>query len=443
MLEALTVLVVLAVVLAIAVTANGRTASHPSSTRPADRPAPARGRADGPRDRPSDAPRSVAVPPAPPADGAPLEPVAIRLEPLPQGIAAVHTLSSFSRPGDEYTCDLAAQTCTCGDFRTRRRHFPVGDFARLCKHLRTLARTHRMITVADPALADRLNDVWGDRVLRGAMQAGDVVYLAYTFDGECINVLAKERRAGDPLGAHSGPYAHFGFSDARNGWSYGAGPEGAREVRRMVKTALWYQAREAATLPRALVEAIAADARRDAEEQERAQAAREAAFAQEDAERRRHPPCYVCQHPLSGPEHPSVGVTLVCARCEIANVVTTASGGTNRPERLSIYRRYDGDRRSGERGLVGELEVRFEAEVAALKAEKAAGQVTDAEYRSRRAKLTRNRDAEAARIEAAKRAELDPLLAEEKAITRRLTGPKARGKRTVAGATPPGAGAGA
>jgi hypothetical protein len=200
----------------------------------------------------------------------------------------------------------------------------------------------------------------------------------------------------------------------------------------MVKTALWYQAREAAAMPRAVVDAIAADAARDAEEEERAQAARLAECEREDADRRRHPPCYVCQQPLPGPENPPEGTALVCEQCEIVNVVTTTSGGTNRPERLAIYRRFDGDRRTGERGLVGELESRFEADVATLKAEKAAGRVTDVEYRARRAKLTRERNAEAERIEAAKRAELEPLLAEERAIQRRLRGPKPRAKRPAA-----------
>lgn len=40
-----------------------------------------------------------------------------------------------SESGEEYDIDLVKVTCTCRDFEYRRKHHPIGNEERLCKHL--------------------------------------------------------------------------------------------------------------------------------------------------------------------------------------------------------------------------------------------------------------------------------------------------------------------
>jgi hypothetical protein len=95
--------------------------------------------------------------------------------------------------------------------------------------------------------------------------------------------------------------------------------------------------------------------------------------------------CYVCTLGLDFPLGLPETIEVVCPRCGITNVLTQ-SGRTNRPERMAIYRKYDGDLYS-----------------------KATGGLINNSPSERRGELER-----------AKRAELDLLLKEEKEIRRNL-----------------------
>lgn len=130
--------------------------------------------------------------------------------------------------------------------------------------------------------------------------------------------------------------------------------------------------------------------------------------------------CYVCQLALSFPATRSAGVETTCPRCGIRNVLTT-SGRANRPERIAIYLKYDGDPYNrNQPSLRSKMEAAFASELEKLQTDRDRGVIDAAAYRSAYGRFSRRREKERTALERAKRDELDPLLKEEQAIRERL-----------------------
>ena len=71
--------------------------------------------------------------------------------------------------------------------------------------------------------------------VRGKLSSGQPVLIGYSCDDSWLDVYARKRRKGDRDGVYTGNYDCFGFNIERNGWSFGDGPPGAREIRSMLK----------------------------------------------------------------------------------------------------------------------------------------------------------------------------------------------------------------
>jgi len=54
--------------------------------------------------------------------------------------------------GDEYEVDVKNQTCTCKDFIYHRKNYDIGDYKRLCKHLRQLIDERELVLVSSKEL---------------------------------------------------------------------------------------------------------------------------------------------------------------------------------------------------------------------------------------------------------------------------------------------------
>lgn len=134
--------------------------------------------------------------------------------------------------------------------------------------------------------------------------------------------------------------------------------------------------------------------------------------------------CYVCHYPLEIPEKVEQGFSIKCPRCNIVNVVTK-SGTTNRPERLAIYRKYDGDLyNKSEKGLIKQLREQLEVEFQSIKAKKNSGEIDEKEYKHLYGQHYHHKEKMIAELEEQKRLELEPLWAEEAAIKEKLMGEK-------------------
>lgn len=364
------------------------------------------------RKRGNDA-RAPAIGPLPPL-AHPLEPVAITVQPVPPD-AEVVVVRSETRPGVRYSCDLHAIECTCPDFSERRRHFPPTDPTRLCKHLRRSALERGILTVDDPTALRLLRESFGGPMCRAMVNGGDTVYFAYAVDSEWVDVFVEKRKSGEALGNHSGPYERFGWSIEGHRWSYGEGPDGAREIRAILKHVEEWRRRAIAASPSGLLEAIAAAQ----EESDRRRAAEaEQSRIEEEA---RGTPCYVCEAALPVANDPPARSLVVCSVCGIRNVITQ-NGRANRPERLAIYHKYDGDPYDRTApSLVGEMEARFATEHEELRQQRKNGAIDDRQYKSLYGKLSRRRDAARLELALQKQQELEPLQHQEEAIRKSVT----------------------
>lgn len=151
----------------------------------------------------------------------------------------LQSVKSRSTPGLRYQVDTAQVTCTCPDFVERRTTFATNDLRRLCKHL---ARA------MSPLIDWGRSSEWGPVLLQGTraktnfvtgtLSSGAAVLIGSSPDDPWIDVYSRKRKKGDRGGVYTGDYDCFGFNVERNGWSFGDGPPGAREIRSMLKELL-------------------------------------------------------------------------------------------------------------------------------------------------------------------------------------------------------------
>jgi hypothetical protein len=317
-------------------------------------------------------------------------------------------------------CNIFLQTCNCRKFRFINYLFQLGDIARLCEHLRVLAYEKGLIQTDDNLLYELFLNIWKYRVFKGTMESGDIVYFAYGYEDEWIDVVVKKRLSNDPLGQHSGPYERFGFNLEENRWSYGVNPGSAIELRQLLKVVSLKRKQEIAVLPTSFLRSLE-NGKRDSKLEEKLQEREQQEL--KEAERaivaNQSPTCCVCNSELPLPPRSKDGTHAICKTCGIENVILWG-GFSHRPERIAIREHYNGKYDKTSLGVIGDREALFNNEVEKLKEFKRSGKITDVEYRSTRTKLKRILDADIAKLHEEKKAALSPLSAEEKAIRIRL-----------------------
>jgi len=130
--------------------------------------------------------------------------------------------------------------------------------------------------------------------------------------------------------------------------------------------------------------------------------------------------CYVCDLPLSKPDSKTNDL-FKCPRCGITNILNK-SGKMNRPERMEIYKKYDGDLYdlSRSKGLHNEMVAEFDKEFEPIKEQKKNGEIDEKEYKSLYGKWYRKKEKSLEKLEDQKREELSIFVKEEKEIKKRL-----------------------
>lgn len=135
-----------------------------------------------------------------------------------------------------YRIDLDALTCSCSDFRGRSRE-PLDVLARCCSHL--LRELDGLGALSDVGEWERAIISAG----RGAPLAtwhlqlvtAPRVLIATTLDRDWINVFARRKKKGERNHEASGGIREHGWSIEHQRWSYGEGPPGAGELRKILK----------------------------------------------------------------------------------------------------------------------------------------------------------------------------------------------------------------
>lgn len=142
---------------------------------------------------------------------------------------------SFSDPEVFYDVSLSHQTCSCPDF-LHRRDFPANSFPRWCKHL--------ISALSDAGAFEGIGE-WQKAVAQagnggpiGAFtvttEKSQVFLVTAGRNPDWINVYGRTRRKHEQAHQASGPIREFGWCISEQRWSYGEGPPGARELRRLM-----------------------------------------------------------------------------------------------------------------------------------------------------------------------------------------------------------------
>lgn len=132
-----------------------------------------------------------------------------------------------------YTVSGGRQTCTCPNFE-KRKHFPMNDMRRWCKHL--------IAQMIDNRAFDGVSDI--DKIVLSSGWGGGaffiyeykhpelpVMFFTVGESNEWLNILARQKRPGETVWQASGEYARFGWSCYGRRWSYGEGVPGASKIR--------------------------------------------------------------------------------------------------------------------------------------------------------------------------------------------------------------------
>ncbi|WP_367278628.1 SWIM zinc finger family protein [uncultured Sulfitobacter sp.] len=144
-------------------------------------------------------------------------------------------IASFTHPGVFYDVSLSYQTCSCPDF-LHRSDFPANSFSRWCKHL--------MAALSDEGAFKNIGE-WHKAIAEAGhggpfsaftvtTERSQVFLLTAGRNPDWINVLGRTRRKGEQAHQASGSIREFGWCISERRWSYGEGPPGARELRRLM-----------------------------------------------------------------------------------------------------------------------------------------------------------------------------------------------------------------
>jgi len=261
--------------------------------------------------------------------------------------------------GVVYRIDLGSFSCTCPDWVERRVRFPFPDIRRACKHI--------SLFLQDDTVAVLL-PIPPENYRIGVFSIGNrKLFVLQKGENRWIDVYCESEYGG---------YTSHGYCMFEKRWANGDRPPKSTLIKGTIRS--WLKSEPERDWKKELppLPSSAVIARRRREQFEFLEH-----LKSEDAKLG----CYVCMLKLDFPPAPPETVEVICPRCGIANVLTQ-SGRTNRPERMAIYRKYDGD----------------------LYSKRTDGLINNGPPEQR------------GELERAKRAELDLLLTEEKEIRRHL-----------------------
>jgi hypothetical protein len=66
------------------------------------------------------------------------------------------------------------------------------------------------------------------------LTSGQEFAVGISLDNPWLDVVARGRRKGEKDGLYTGPYSTHGFHAEESRWSYGSGPPGATEIRKLL-----------------------------------------------------------------------------------------------------------------------------------------------------------------------------------------------------------------
>lgn len=159
----------------------------------------------------------------------------LTLEPKPKKETAEIRSSDYESE-IKYQVNLIDQTCTCSDFSARSCR-PKNHFSRWCKHLiKALDRDGAFEGIDEWQRAIVDDGHGGPKIAYMiARDAASPALITVGSSDEWINVYARKKKKGEKVSEASGSIARYGWSISQQRWSYGDGPDGAREIKKMLK----------------------------------------------------------------------------------------------------------------------------------------------------------------------------------------------------------------
>jgi hypothetical protein len=143
---------------------------------------------------------------------------------------------SHSDPSVRYKISLAEQTCTCEDF-DRRKASPKNHFSRWCKHLISALGKDGAFQKADEWQQALVAEGYGGPALAYTIKlngAGPVLLTIYR-GRDWLNIYARKQKRGERIANASGPITKYGWNVHQKRWSYGNGPPGSGELKKLLK----------------------------------------------------------------------------------------------------------------------------------------------------------------------------------------------------------------
>jgi hypothetical protein len=175
------------------------------------------------------------APPFVPRDNA-FQPAVLRfpLGDLPYSLDPI-SVPSGGYNSQTYQLDIGTLGCTCQSGQIRSQ-FPARDARRICHHLMPYLRNHGLIHGGDhwaQVLIDQGEgaplDAWTLR-----LNTAPPILITRGTSPLWLNIFARSKRPGERIAQASGPIERYGWSLLEKRWSYGEGPPGAGEARRLI-----------------------------------------------------------------------------------------------------------------------------------------------------------------------------------------------------------------
>lgn len=220
---------------------------------------------------------------------------------------------------ERYMVNLAEMSCSCPDWAESRVRFHKPDIRRACKHIVRQFHPDRFVLKGEK-LAGRLVPIPPLEFRLGCIEINGslVLFRCAQMRRWYFDVIA-------PLKGNDEKDFHANFRTDMSGWADRFIPKYADEIKRYLRKWLNKQPEFEEGLPPLPQSVLGKFAERKLLEEL-------------DKEK-----CFVCGFQLSFTDKTPEALFVCCPRCESFNVLTQ-SGRTNTPERLRLYRKYDGDR---------------------------------------------------------------------------------------------------
>lgn len=359
--------------------------------------------------RSSPAPKSS---PQQPVKPIPLLPeVGVAIQPLPHGTLKSVASQSLMSDGS-YTCDLGAQSCTCGDFQIYRREMASNGSLKLCKHLRQALAEAGGVTFSEPG-AQQLWLERGGRIFRWTSPEGRVAFISVDPTREWINIS---------LGMDSGTSDEnsFGWNPEGKRWSYGQSPKGFAK-------ALLPALQEMAILRETMLLELGKGLEKRWEQNRNVFEGqeRENAKKREEVERGSGLLCGVCSTPLGHPWGVAVGTEILCATCEYPNVVVDERRADAAERVMVDWKYYDDPRPGGGKGIFTLAKEQHAVDISRLRSRLESGELSEGAIKSEQAKVERKFSAQFDALHQERHAELED-------IRRRIKNTQSKMKRRAA-----------